>query len=246
MLTKKNFTHLLVFGMLVFSIQSFSQVNDSIMRINRKYKTEIGVDLTGLFFKTPGITLIAKVKNNAGRFIDLKSAKNYRFQFGLSGGLPISEDVKRVDTSFLRYSNKPGKEINAFIMVGHERVNFYGRFNLYYGVDFGLSYNYSKVGYIDYAGVYSNYNYLSPTETKRAELSVIPFVGAKYRFSEHFSASIESGFSLAYFISRAVIFGVSPVSYPTTVNTVVLATANQSGITFSMKYLRFLTLNYHF
>src|ERR1044071_6025827 len=117
----------------MFFMNAFSQNRDSIMAINRKFKKEIGVDIQGLFKTTPGTTLILKLKNNWGRFIALTSAKNFRFQLGLSGTIPVNEKTNSVDTSNSHYLTKEARSFSVQPMFGMEKVNFYGKFNFYYG-----------------------------------------------------------------------------------------------------------------
>jgi hypothetical protein len=221
--------------------------NDSIMRINRKYKYEVGVDMSELLQKTPGTALILKIKNNSGRFVELKSAKNYRLQLAVNGSLHKKETVPH-DTSIIKYKSKATQSFYLQAMFGVERVNFYGKFNFYYGVDIGPYYNYINSGYTAYG--YVNGSSISwaagqpyEQESRKGGIALIPFAGAKYRFSEHFSASIESGFNLAYFFSKTTVHNLPFVGYNTL--DLTLAEETATGIDFSMKYLRFLTLNYH-
>lgn len=150
-------------------------------------------------------------------------------------------------------------------MFGIERVNFFGRFNFYYGMDYGPYYSYFKTGYAAYISystngyMYFNYTYnnstssfyTSPSETTKYGLTIAPFIGVKYRISGRFSASIESAFYLSYYYSISKLFA-QPNYYSnnngfnqSTFTTV--ATKNViHGLEFSPKYLRFLTFNYHF
>jgi hypothetical protein len=236
---------------IFFCLNSFSQQKDSIMAINRKFKREIGVDLQGLFKSTPGTALILKIKNNRNRFISLVSTKNFRFQLGLSGTIPTTDNVKMVDSSTNRYSSQEARTYSIQLMAGMEKVNFYGKFNFYYGFDFGPYYNYSNTGYSSLiytngGGAYSfSGGFPEQTEAKKMGVTFAPFVGAKYRISEHFSATIESAFYLSYFLSETKIMDL-PYYYSTVRTNKVVAVKNSSGFDFSVKYLRFLTVNYHF
>ena len=149
-------------------------------------------------------------------------------------------------------------------MFGIERVNFFGRFNIFYGLDFGPYYNYSKFGYALYEYNNGNTNYYNyslnnpngnyafgPSESNKFGFAVSPFIGAKYRISERFSASIESSFFLSYFYSFNKIYAAPYYSgNSTSFNAIefnhVAAKTTINGIQFNMNYLRFLTFNYHF
>lgn len=239
---------------LTFCISAFSQQKDSIMAINRKYKKEVGIDFQGFFKSTLGTALIFKVKNNRNRYISLTTTKNFRFQLGISGTLPTNDKVTNIDTSKVRYSTQEASSFSIQPMLGMEKVNFYGKFNFYYGVDFGPYYNYTNSGYSVYT--FTNYPYTGAmysnsaglpqqSEAKKYGLSIAPFIGAKYRLSEHFSASIESGFFVSYFASKTKIYSLPYINGGNKSTNTVIADKNYSGLDFSVKYLRFLTLNYH-
>ena len=240
---------------VLVSKTAFSQSNDSINRLNRKYQKEIGIDLQGLFLKTLSTSLIFKSKDNSGRFVELTSSKNYRFQLGLSGTIPISEKTKALDTSVNRFASQDARTFSIQAMIGKERVKFYGRFNFYYGYDIGPYYLYSYSGYTVTTYSYQNYGGSSwitnnnnypwlQSETTKIGLGLAPFIGAKYRFSEHFSASMESSFFLSYFFSRTKLSSLPNVNNANSASTNV-ADKRSSGLEFYVKYIRFLTINYH-
>ena len=225
-----------------------AQKSDSIMLINRKYKHEVGIDVQGLIQRNLGSTLILKIKRKE-KLVNLTGSKNYRFQLFLSGAFPVSEKTKQLDTLNTYYDSKSYSTFMIQPMIGLERIKFYGKFNFYYGVDFGPSYSYSNNGYsvIKY---YSN-NYGSSnleTESKKYGLSVAPFIGIKYRFSSRFSASLESGFYLSYFLTKEkynnIRYGNNNIN---TSGYILLPISEKTtnGFNFSMSYLRFLTINYH-
>lgn len=222
------------------------------MVMNRKYKNEIGIDFQGLFKGTPGTSLIWKRKK-VGRLISLTFIKNYRFQVALSGTIPIGQKVTQVDTTKGHYVTREAVQYSIQPMFGIERVNFYGRFNFFYGMDCGPFYNYNRTGYTIF--YYSNYNSGSATsisgfpanETSKIGLSIIPFLGIKYRIGEHFSASMESGFNLSYYFSDSKLLQYQNYYYNIQTNyNVVTTTSKFHGLSFNMLYLRFLTFNYHF
>lgn len=224
------------------------------MAINRKFKREIGIDFQGFFKSTPGTALIFKIKNNGNRYISLTTIKNFRFQLGISGTVPANDRVTIVDTSKVRYSTQEARSFSIQPMFGMEKVNFYGRFSFYYGIDFGPYYSFTNSGYSVYT--YTNYPYggagyttsaglPQQSEAKKYGLSIAPFIGAKYRISEHFSANIESAFFFSYFVTKTKIYSIPYFNSANNSTNTVIADKNYSGFDFSMKYLRFLTLNYH-
>lgn len=93
-----------------------------------------------------------------------------------------------------------------------------------------------------YAYTPSGSNFYLLREISSIGMSIAPFVGAKYRFSEHLSASIETAFYLNYFFTQ-VIYSNPPLPI---FNSKASTIQRVSGFEFSPKYLRFLTLNYHF
>jgi len=237
--------------------QAFAQTqqNDSLNRINRKYRKELSVDVQGLFMRSPGATAIYKIKRNDGRIVRLNSQKNYRLQLGLSGNLPLKERNTIKDTNSFLFSSRLKSAFNVSAMVGTENVIYSGRFNLYTGVDFGPYFSQSVSGYTVVAhnmpgvsGTSSSWNgdsYWLQNENQTLGVAIIPFIGAKYRFSEHFSACIESGVNLAYFMAKSTLSNV-PFYYSKSSEVKTVAYKEYTGLNLSMQYLRFLTFNYHF
>ena len=88
-----------------------------------------------------------------------------------------------------------------------------------------------------------NYNFLN--HNKYVEYLI---VGIKYRFSSRFSASLESGFYLSYFLTKEkynnIRYGNNNIN---TSGYILLPISEKTtnGFNFSMSYLRFLTINYH-
>ena len=222
------------------------------MLINRKYKHEVGIDVQGLIQRSLGSTLILKIKRKE-KLVNLTGSKNFRFQLNLSGTFPVSEKTTQTDTVQYRYSNKGASSFTIQPMFGIERIKFYGKFNFYSGVDFGPYYSYSDNGYLAYKYTYLNNttygynNYIAfpiETQSKKYGVSVAPFIGIKYRISSHFSASLESGFYLSYFITKEKNYNI-PFFYNPNNSTTLISEKTSHGFDFSMKYLRFLTINYH-
>jgi hypothetical protein len=237
--------------------------------MNRRFKHEIGIDCQGFFKGSPGSAFIWK-KKKQGRLISLTFSQNYRFQIAFNGTLPLTEKVTALDTTHGRYMSKQAIGYSIQPMFGIERVNFFNRFNIFYGCDFGPSFTYGRSGYIYYTYHYTsggstyyntNYYYTNTSglyyyndqagESKKIGLSVAPFIGVKYRISERFSASMESAIFLTYFYSVTKLYAQPYYSNTNSLNpipnlTTVAAKNTVSGVEFSPRYLRFLTFNYHF
>lgn len=228
---------------LFCSLSLFSQARDSVMALNRKYKREMGIDFQGFFKGTPGTSLILKVKKKS-HLISLTFSENYRFQLNLSGSIPITSNTSQgLDSNRTEIVN-PSSQFSIQPLVGIEKIYYYARFNLYGGLDAGPNYNRMSQGYI----LVSGYNYYSnnyPMTSWGAGFSFIPFVGMKYRLTERFSLSAESAFALAYNYTKTVYGGVA-YSNGSGSQTWAKSETRFSALTFNMRYLRFLTLNYHF
>lgn len=241
----KNFFSLrIIFAatVLFFSInvkaQTDSYRSDSIMQINRKYRHEVGVDMSGLLQRSSSAALVFKRSSKSGRL-------NYRFQLGIQGKLPLNQKISSDDTSYTILAYKSPSSFGIFVGVGLERVKSFGRFNFYYGADLVPSYNASNSGYrIVSNGVSNPGSNGLLYESYTANIALTPFIGAKYRLSEHFSASIESALFISWFMSE------TRVSVPYYINGFgampgIVSKEETSGLNISMSYLRFLTLNYH-
>lgn len=231
------------------------QVNSdsTITKLNRKYENEISIDFQGLFKGTAGSALTWKKKKHLkiGE-VSQKEAIYYRFQIALSGSLPFGQASQEVDTSSGHYVSSLQQQFSIDLKFGKEKIKSFGRFSTYYGIDAGPLFNYTKDGFSGYLQHNGNYWINGPTlpaQTYKYGISAIPFVGCKYRFSEHFSASIESGLNLSY--SYSVVKTFEALYYPIQRNSFdlvnkVVNTSQYSTFALTTLYLRFLTLNYHF
>lgn len=223
-----------------FSQKEVTQFNDSINRISRKYKREIAIDCQGLLLRNPSASVILKTKAEGGQFVSVSSYKNNRYQVTLNGTLTVSEETKSIDPNYNAVWKDPSNfRIGA--MYGREKVVLYGRFNFYYGFDLGPYYQYSQSGYlITYNASSSSgtYSWL-PSESKQTGFAIVPFMGCKYRFSERFSVSLESGLSAAYSVTQ------SKSIYRYTMQNQAAISKKSTGIYLNFQYIRFLTLNYH-
>lgn len=119
---------LFTISFLLFSLKVFSQKNDSLIAMNRKFKNEIGIDFKDFFHGAVGTSLIWKRKKTE-HLIALKTAKNYRFQVGLNGTIPIVQKTTQNDSTNGYYENFEQKLLYLQVLVGIEKINFFGRFN---------------------------------------------------------------------------------------------------------------------
>ncbi len=252
--SKTNFIFILV--VLMFSsLETFSQIlpKDSIMAINRKFNNEIGIDFKGFFKGEAGTSLIWKVKKKQSNgLISLTSSSNYRFQLAITASIPFNSEVKAIDTTFLNvsYSDYVSKNFSIKPMIGIERIKYFQRFNIFYGIDFGPYYIYTSDNLSNY-GYYYNNNYYSSGYPKSSSISsyygvsLAPFFGVKYRLNERFSISMESGINFSFeYLNR----DLNASDYDKTNNIVNEFTLQKTEKRFliNMMYLRFLNLNYHF
>jgi hypothetical protein len=246
----KDYLRISIVLLAFFSFEDlFSQSKDSIMAMNRKYKREVGMDFKGFFKGAPGTSLILKIKDTHSRFVSMSFSKYYRFQLRLEGEFNANPFMQRWPEPygyFERRDPKGGFSISP--MLGKERVNFFGRFNIYYGMDFGPYYSHNTFGYFVYIDTTANHisNYQDgfsnqPYKVTNFGFSAIPFYGMKYRLSEHFSLSVESGFTFSFFISKTTYLNSNQF------HDLGYFNKNKSkGFNFAMMYLRFLNLSYHF
>lgn len=238
-----------VYLFFLLPLAATAQQNDSLKFNNRKYKYEVGIDMQGLFTNYLGTSLILKIRNDRGKFVPVSSAINYRIQWYASAGLSGQDRVTDLDTfPFATVSSNQYDHLHLNAFAGMEKVHFYGKFNLYYGLDFGPSYSYSQTGYLIrevQSGPYTVTNFISISNLNESHglgLNVVPFFGVKYRFTERFSASAETAFFAAYAYVSQTFFVVENSG-----STAQFASRIQTHrFSMFMNYLRFLTFNYHF
>jgi hypothetical protein len=236
---------ILLLAFLLGPTSLFSQARDSIMALNRKFNREIGVDFQGFFKGTPSTSLVFKVKKQS-HLVSLTFSENYRIQVNVSGSVPFSTTVTQtpnVGTTDI----KPNSQFSIQPLFGIEKIYYYGRFNLFGGMDGGPEYHHM---YQDYnnnnnLGYYYYYQNDYSNTISGGGFSLIPFVGAKYRLSEHFSLTAESALSIGYSFTKTVTKG-GYVTPNTGILTNVTTETKTNSLDLNTRYLRFLTLNYHF
>ena len=239
-----------MFILFCMNIYSQNQPIDSIMVLNRKFKYEIGIDFQGFFKGNAGTSLILKVKKPTNGFVPLTYTTNFRFQLALSGTLPFESKVTAIDTTITNayYNNSVSKDLFIQPMIGIERVNFYNRFNIFYGFDIGPYYHYNSNTSTYYGFVnqfYSNGYPTGGTVNNYYGIAVVPFFGVKYRLTERFSISVESGINIAYDYLNCRLNETDLNTFTNQFESLTMV-KNEKRFLVNMMYLRFLNLNYHF
>ena len=247
-----SFKAIFCFLCVCYPVYFFSQNNDSLTKLNRKFRHEVAVDLQGLIMRTPGTALIFKVRNGSSTYPEKTVARNLRLQVGFGGTVPASVNTTITDSSTFRYSQKATAAYSVQALAGTEMVHFYGRFNFYYGCDAGYFYSYASSGYSltlmnRYSSAFSvsngTFSWLE-TDTYTNAVVLNPFLGFKYRFATHFSVGIESGVNIMYYMQRTKINTI-PHYYNTAFSAKNIATNNTNGFSALTQYIRFFTINYH-
>ncbi|MCC6412091.1 MAG: hypothetical protein IT270_10555 [Saprospiraceae bacterium] len=225
-----------------------AQQKDSLKFNNRKYKYEVGIDMQGVFSNGPGTGLVFKIRNDRGKYVPVSYGTNYRFQLILNGQLNSEPTVETGDTLYTPYYDfNKGDQALIQILAGWERVQYFNRFNFYYGMDAGPFYRHmeSDYFYVTYLHTDGNYysTYTSAWETDHTSygVSVVPFVGVKYRLTDRFSVSVETSLWLEYSTTIVRLNPNEPV-WPELYN--VRSQYHSFGSRFS--YLRLCSFNYHF
>jgi hypothetical protein len=210
-----------------------------------EFKNEIALDCKflnkNLNLNSIGSNLIYKKRFGEKKFIAVNEKKSWRFQIGGFADYPvISKDTFNFNNLSPRFIDNE-KIINVRLLAGIEWQRQMGRFQLYYGLDTGLSlykeddpiniYRYYSNGDVDYEGF------------ERTDIGVpfIGFMGLKYFFHPRFSVAIESSMSLGVFYSKYITVGYNEflTEYYRFVN------KDNINITFGTSYLRFINAAFH-
>jgi len=231
-----------------------AQNTDSLKLNNRKYKHEIGIDFRGIFNTNyyyilngsnrlydgldRGYSFIWKVRNDRGKLISVSYIKNRRIQLRTSSTIN-TDRVQRFESNGISFEYKENGVSSLFFQpsFGFERVNFFNRFNFYYGADFGVSL-YRVRGAYNYGLEINGNNFSFTTNTNSYGPDATAFVGMKYRFSDRFSIAVESGFGIYFRIIGSKLYDNKAEK------TVSKTVYENFGHTFYP--LRLLTFNYHF
>jgi hypothetical protein len=228
---------------LLISNLAYSQTQDSLKFNNRKYKWEVGLDVKGILRGSPSSGLVFKTRKTIGKLVPISYSNNLRYLISLSGTQPTQSDFKFDENSPIRVVNtEEGKKFHFIECgIGYEHIDFYGRFNFYYGLDFGLKYSYDiPLTYYYYSSNGDNGRIYQ--KTRNFGPIANPFFGIKYRITERFSVSIETGFRLGYFFNKIKHIDYNISNDP---QSKTFATEKLQTIEYNFQYLRFLTFNYH-
>jgi len=130
---------------LLISNLAYSQTQDSTKFNNRKYKWEIGIDMKGLFNGTPGGAMVFKTRKTLGKLVPISYSNNLRYLVSLVGTQPTQSNFTIDENSPIRVVNNDDNRKYHFTEcgIGYEHIDFYGRFNFYYGLDLILKYSYN-------------------------------------------------------------------------------------------------------
>ncbi len=217
---------------------------------NRKYRREMGIDMKGFFGGFPGGSFLFKQRTGDKNLIAVSYSDNLRFGASFNGSTTLSSldtviNYRLTDNVGVVIKPSESANHNLSFSAGKERIYYYGRFNLYYGADIFLNVGYTHIKQFISGSFTNNSGYLYleiPIKSFSMGTGVVPFFGMKYRVSERFSVSLESGFFLAYTFSR-VKWGDKDSNLAGDQDPIVYFTHQ---INHSMLPLRLLTFNYHF
>jgi hypothetical protein len=229
------------FGTLLFSQKNAPR--DSLKFNNRLYKQELDLDVQGVFAGFVGGALIWKIRDDRSKLIPVSYAKFWR----ISGGTQSStftgiKDTLQVGGVILTNISPSYSNSYTWATFGKERVNFYNRFNVYYGWEAGIDGGHSRQNVADYY-YYSDNNLQYLRLTRKEVLGGVSgggFLGIKYRINDRISVSLEAAGTVNYRIARRRLKG--------TLNYIEAESNRKIYHTFGhrLDYLRFLTVNYHF
>ncbi|HMT71201.1 MAG TPA: hypothetical protein PKD16_13635 [Saprospiraceae bacterium] len=133
------------------------------------------------------------------------------------------------------------KSINISLLVGIEWQKQMGRFQLYYGLDTGLSLNLEKDPLDRLYFMNNSFYQAEGTESLKAGIPFIGFMGLKYFFHPRFSVAIESSVTLGIFYSKYSVI----VYDDTLTETNRYDNIKSTNITFGTNYLRFINAAFH-
>ncbi len=247
------FAFLLLLGISpspVFSQNRFySSEKDTTKFNNRQYKQELGIAVHKIFKGELGGSLVWKIRDDRSKLVPVSYSNYWRFQAGLSGSEIKGTRDTLYFTDYTIERNIPDyKSHNFWARIGKERNNFSNRYNFYYGWEFGPDFVYEENSNRSFTTVYSINDPIplgfSSLENTSRKFSVgaggAVFVGVKYHFTPRISLSFESSFSLFAHFIRTEDFLIFR-------GEIQKREAKWTyDFAYSLAYLRFVTLNYHF
>ncbi len=247
MLINKNLkllTSFLMFLPMLSWCQTEKENTKAEIRWNQ-YKNEIALDCKflnkDLNLNSIGSNLMYKKRFGEKKFISVTDKKSWRFQIGGYADYPISsKDTFNFTNLSPRFIDNE-KIINVRLLAGIEWQKQMGRFQLYYGLDTGISL-FKEDDPIYVYRVYSNGDFdYEGFERLDAGVPIIGFMGLKYFFHPRFSVAIESSLSLGVFYSKYTSIGYDALL----IETYRFENTNSTNITFGTNYLRFINAAFH-
>ena len=236
--------------LLTFFISSFINVNGQEKQIDIKtkqfnqHKHEIGIDIQNLFsrYNSLGSSIVYKRRLGEKKFISLNDKKALRFIVGGSGEIPLNRDRLNYDSlSTTDIRDLERSTLQLYGLIGIEWQHQKSRVQYFYGIETGFKYSqkeeassfvYTNVSIIKF-GYYNTTSYSIPINT---------FGGIKFFFSQEFSLSIESTFSLSYQMER-----VDRTVYDVVANVAAdTKGAKRNEINYNFDYLSSLNFSYYF
>lgn len=210
-----------------------------------QYKNEIALDCKflnkDLNLTSIGTNLIYKKRFGEKKFISVTDKKSWRFQIGGYADYPLSsKDTFNFFGQYPRFINNQ-KILSIALIAGIEWQKQMGRFQLYYGLDTGLSLNIAnnpidRLYYMD-----TTVFQAEGTESLKAGIPFIGFMGLKYFFHPRFSVAIESSVTLGVFYSK-----FTTIIHDQTLTEIArYENKNSTNIIFDTNYLRFINVAFH-
>lgn len=227
---KQSLPILTLLSFLFFlSINSYAQSQKDSFYV-KKYPQMIEIDVKGFFSYGPGTGLIYRKKHETGNFVFVDRTRYWRFGAYISG----EGSKATIDTILPNVTTNYNGYFGLFLKIGHETMFHFGKFNLFYAIDFNPNYYYQDIR-----------GSKTPCIANTFGLGVGLVGGMRYYFNNRFSLSVES-VPFAINAYNKIIRYYPSFSQSGTFGTLNSFKVNEKGINISQAWLSSLGFTYHF
>jgi len=229
----------------IFAILSglSAQENTKEEPVYNQFKNEIGIDFQGIFSSSLGSSLVFKKHTKENRALRLQTSFRVDNTLKIDTTLYFSPSIP--SSPGTNFRDIEPKSITIQPLIGLEWQRNMGRWQLFYGFDTGIGFQYSQLFSRSFSrtenGVLIDRGFVS-SQKRDFTIPAIGFWGFKYFINSRISISAESSVFLGYSFSKFIETENSSLNKTER----DIAKQNESKLMAYFDYLRFLNLSYYF
>lgn len=240
----------LTLSVTVFAQDSLKTTQISEVRKNN-YQVELGLrSFSSIWNGTTTGTVLLKKKINFGDLVEVNSLKFLRAYFSVNSQVNFTDDpsLNTGDTTKIEFH--PSDQVNFSLGLGYEKQNR-GKFLVHYhGIDLFTQFYKTNDDFSNgsFGGITINTVGTTDRYIQTLRVGVIPFIGAKYYFTDQLSLGIETGVQISWFRTKFTEVGFEQELIDNRLTNVFVEyePVISDGINIVFNGVRFITIGYTF